>query len=213
MTQQIIDRCAGIFLVSDPTIGVRFQMWPDSIEDSKSVNWGSIDVIGRSEPVRTYHSSTAQMFSFTLMFVASVDADDQGTTKDVQDKVNFLKSLTYPVRTPSGYTTYPPAVHLIVGNLINSRCIATSVDVNWTGPWEVIAETATLGGTESNFQDEPQVASEFTANLPISASVKITLATAHARPLDSEQVRRYGDVSSKTNFLADQRSDSRLYGV
>lgn len=193
------DSAAGIFLTSDPSIGVRFQLWPDSIEDAKSVNWAGVEVIGRSEPIQTYHSSSAQQFSFTLMFAASVDSADEGTPKAVKEKVDFLKSLTYPVKVKAGYTTYPPTVWLVVGNLINSRCIANSVRASWTGPWamkdEQVADEQPSGfefvGSEPTFRTESFI------DLPIMASVQITLSTVHESPLDFDSVRTGGDYARR----------------
>ncbi len=164
----------GIYLASDPTVGVRFQLWPATIEDSKSVNWSGIEVIGRSEPIQTYHSSNAQQFAFELMFVASLDGSDNGTPIKAKKKIDFLKSLTYPVKAPQGYVTFPPVVYLVVGNLINTRCIVQSVKSDWSGPWNI---------------------EEDIVDIPLVANAKIVLSTAHLTPLDQEYVAKFGDYS------------------
>jgi hypothetical protein len=193
----LISDSAGIFLASDPTQGVRFQLWPEDITDIKSVNWAPIEVIGRSEPIMTYHSSSSQQFSFTLMFASSIDQADQETPEKVRDRVNFLKSLAYPIKTRAGFTTFPPVVLLIVGDLINSRCVVTSVEANWRGPWS-LSEVVDLdvfgavGGSglavAASLESIKSVVS-----LPIVATVKISMITVHQTPLTHETVRLRGD--------------------
>lgn len=199
----LISDSAGIFLASDPSIGVRFQLWPDSIEDSKSVNWTDIGVIGRSEPIQAYHSSSAQKFAFTLMFVASADGSDGGTTDEMIAKVDFLKSLTYPRKVKAGYTTHPPTVWLVVGTLLNCRCVVSEVSATWTGPWEIDGETVTasstpddIGGDLLQLGNTPGFSREESIiGLPICARVSIVLQSARETPLDFEQVSSGGDVS------------------
>lgn len=195
----LISESAGIFLASDLTKGVRFQLWPDAIEDTKSVNWANIEIVGRSEPILSYHSSNSQRFAFTLMFVASVDASDQETPEKVKRKVDFLKALTYPVRSKSGYSTYPPTVMLVVGDLINSRCVVNSVSAIWEGPWSIETEQdfesiANVPGLAGRSRLSSGIAKTL-ASLPIIAKVKIELTAVQLTPLDYGTVASVGDFS------------------
>lgn len=185
------DGSAGIFLTSDPTVGIRFQVWPDNISDYKNVKWSSIEVIGRSEPIRTYTSSSPQTFRFKLMFVASIDAADGGVASDVKRKVDFLKSLVYPSKTSSGYTVNPPTVWLIVGDLINSRCIASSVSAEWNGVWDVESDDIIGPGA---------VSEDMRVTLPLAAHVDISFEVVNVEPFDSERVRRSGDLGRLKTF-------------
>ena len=84
---------AGIFLETDPTKDrVEFQVWPDVITDAKSVNWADVNVIGRSEPIKTYQSGAPRTFNFTLTFVASVDEGDEGTAAEVKKKIRYTST-------------------------------------------------------------------------------------------------------------------------
>lgn len=203
----VISDSGGIFLASDLTVGVRFQMWPDSIDDSKSVNWAGIDVVGRSEPIMTYHSSTSQRFALTLVFHASVDASDEGTPGEVKRKVDFLKSLTYPVRSKAGYSTYPPVVQFIVGDLINSRCVVNTVNAVWEGPWEIVTSfdepavkfngrSSGLAVREKLFGNFDTYEIETEATLPLMARVKLELTVVNLVPLDHATVMSRGDFST-----------------
>jgi len=173
---------AGIFLAPARSVidinlveltGVRWQVWPDEISDEKSVEWGNIPIIGRAEPIKTYFASRQRVFAFTLFFVASADSNDGGTAEDVRKKVNFLRSLTYPRRTPGGLVLTPPVAQLIVGDLISSRCVASTVRASYTGPWDTFQRVRSSLGPFDQVYDESVGRPYF--NLPIMAKVDMVL--------------------------------------
>ena len=201
----IISDSGGIFLANDITSGVRFQCWPETISDAKAVNWASMDIVGRSEPILSYHSSTNRKLGLTLIFVASIDEKDEVGTQKVQERVNFIKSLQYPVRSKgTGFSSTPPVALLIVGDLIYTKCVVESVDVEWSGVWEFDYVTQ-LRRDFSNSAGVPGLAlrgnglltiTEDTrpiASLPIMAKVSISLLCINDTPLTHEYVRSKGD--------------------
>jgi len=210
-----ISDSAGIFLASDVTKGIRFQMWPDSIDDAKSVNWNNIDVIGRSEPLVVYHSSGPRELAFTLFFSASVDEKDEIGTAKVQEKVNFIKSLSYPVRAKeTGFSTSPPLILLIVGDLIYTRCILKSYNVAWAGAWE-FDYISQLRTNFSGFAGRPGLALRGSAafnsltedtrplvSLPQIAKVSIVLQCINSVPLTMEDVVANGDKINNKNYTS-----------
>lgn len=182
---------AGIFLAparsvidTDPTglTGVRWQVWPDEITDEKSVEWGNIPIIGRSEPIKTYFASRQRVFAFSLFFVASADQSDGGTSESVRKKVNFLRALVYPRRTPGGLVLTPPPVLLIVGDLISSRCVASTVRASYSGPWDTFQRVRSSLGPLESVYDEPVGRPYF--NLPIIAKVDIVLEEVNEHQLE-----------------------------
>lgn len=201
----IISDSGGIFLASDITSGVRFQCWPETISDAKSVNWASMDVVGRSEPILSFHSSTNRKLGLTLIFVASVDEKDEIGVAKVQQRVNFVRSLMYPVRGKgTGFSSAPPVALLIVGDLIYTRCVVESVEIEWSGVWEFDYVTQ-LRRDFSSAAGAPGLAlrgagrlsiTEDTrpiASLPILAKVSMTVLCINDNPLTHDYVRLNGD--------------------
>ena len=189
----IIEKAGGIFLESDMSIGVKFQLWPDDLVEGKSVNWSSTGVVGRAEPIVAYQNSGAQQFSLTLQFVSSLDGGDDGTPQKVQEKLNFLKSTTYPLKSNSGFSTRPPVVIFILGEMIDARCVVNSYSVEWSDtPWNIVDDaplstnpfkaSSILGITQDPYYD-----------YPLYAKVKMNLMTVNARVHDSTYVRTKGD--------------------
>lgn len=201
---------AYIMLEDDLKQKVHFQLMPSSILEMKNVDWTDITVIGRSEPIRVYAGSGARIFSFSLMFVASVDQDDGGTSKGVVKKVNFLQSLTYP-EVKEGITLHPPVVFLVVGHLFNSRCIVRTCQTRWLGPWDLWVEgdpskgklgwklshlfKPTLGYGLGELLGLNTHASEKRADpyLPQVAEVNLTMEEVNITPHTSRDVRKGRD--------------------
>lgn len=217
----LISESAGLFLASDPTKGVRFQMWPDNIQDSKVVNWSNIEVIGRSEPILAFHSSGSRELAFMLLFAASVDeADDIGVAK-VQERVNFLKSCSYPTKSKeTGFSTMPPVLTLIVGDLIYTRCVIKSIDISWAGTWEFDFVTqlrtdfsgasgrsglALRGSNALSITEDTRPL----ISLPHIARVNLGLVCLNEIPLTHDYVLSNGDRISKGRD--DSRDDLRNF--
>lgn len=65
-------------------------------QKSRSVSYDDVAVRGRSEPYVFYSYTGAQIWSFTINFLASFDQADGGTPLDVQEKMNFIESFVMP---------------------------------------------------------------------------------------------------------------------
>lgn len=198
----------GIFLVSDPSKGVRFDLWPASVEDQKSVNWASIDVIGRSEPIPIYRGSGHQTIRFQVMLSSSVDNTEIGGHSNLgEDKVfrevSFLKSLAYPSAIPgSGLTTTPPPVWVILGEYITHRCVLEGIRVNIDGPWNVAEAPGEeeeglliLDGRVVHQKIYQPGRTEDHVDYPMTAKVDLEFKVVQFTPLTSEHVAEKGDIS------------------
>lgn len=145
---------------------LRIQFTPAEISDSAAPSWTAVDVIGRSEPYQIFQSTSARKIAFPLDFYAQ-----QAVYDEVVKKVNWLRSLCYPVYE-KGRTYPPPTLLLVWGELFTSlRVIVDSAAVTWKSPWEV----ATL--------------------LPLVATVSLSLTVVNKIPLSAEQIARQGVVS------------------
>lgn len=195
------EKSGGIFLVDDPTKGIKFQLWPESIEDQKSVNWSSIDVLGRSEPIPIYRGSSHQLLRFELMFAASIDQADRGTAQDVERKLNFLKGLAYPQFVSRGVTTTPPMVWVIFGESIMSRCVLQGIRVSKSGPWNMSEVPNNAGLVSERIVNpiellDPEAISDPYVDYPLTAKAELEFMVVQVSPLVSGQVMWLGDKSS-----------------
>lgn len=121
-----------IALVDDPSKKVTFDTWPE-IQDQKSANWAMIPVIGRSEPIPIYQNSNARGVSLNLRLAAGVQQGDD--EKKMNERLNFLKSLTYPSKARS-FSAHPPLVWVICGDHLNVKAFAQDVAVSYSNmPW------------------------------------------------------------------------------
>jgi len=116
-----------------------FQFMPDTIQDSKAAMYGDIIVLGRSTPIKTYSHSGAETLAFSLKFFANPEqSDKEMTPKRINERVQFCKSLVYPVYT--GFIVKPPPICVVkVGDYINfyGVCKAVSTSVTQDYPWDV----------------------------------------------------------------------------
>jgi hypothetical protein len=182
---------AFLVLDDDFSVGVEFQIFPQTIRERKSAVWANIPVLGRAEPVKVYDHSSPRSVDFQLAFFASVDEGDAsvrtvdnerdkitksplGTSlrsisnatepyrnfvdvitpprsyavniaeavRYVQRNVHYLQSFVYPQRQaePGGASFGPPVLNLVIGEALEMRCVMTTVDVQWSGPWHLDGE-------------------------------------------------------------------------
>lgn len=123
----------AIALVKDPSQRVAFDTWPD-IQDQKSANWTMIPIIGRSEPIPMYQSSNARAIALSLRLAAGFEKDDD--EKKMNERLSFLKSLTYPSKTRGGINVHPPMVWVICGEHLNVKAFAQDISVSYQeSPW------------------------------------------------------------------------------
>jgi len=106
---------------------------PESVSESISLNTNEQAIIARSAPIISYSNTGARVVSFTFAI-----ADDymptrgvNGTQYTIDEYVNALKSLEYPVYKQSEVIS--PQCVLRIGS-IKLKGIVTSVTVSWKGP-------------------------------------------------------------------------------
>ena len=161
-----------IALVTDPSQKLYFDTWP-TIQDQKSATWTMIPIIGRSEPIPMYQSSGARVVSLSLRLAAGVmEGDDE---KKMNERLSFLKSLTYPSRpgVAGSLSTHPPLVWVICGEHLNIKAFAQDVSVSYADmPWGSDEEVATN---------------------PLAADVNIKFVVVNDKLHTSESVRGGGD--------------------
>lgn len=119
-----------------------FQNMPEELAESKAANWNDTEILGRSEPIKAYSSSTARAISLTLQFAASIDAGDKGTTGSLLDKLRFVRSLVYPVYTE--ITLAPSKVLLSIGQWFKIVGVVRDYTVTYQRPWTEEATEPTL---------------------------------------------------------------------
>lgn len=140
---------------------VYFQMMPDSISDSKSVNWNQVQIVGRSHPILAYDSSAPRTFSFTLYFFAHPSHEDPTTQGEIVKNIRTLMSLTYP--DYRGGVKPPHKCTLKIGNMIAWHVVAQDISIDYTPLWK--------------------------NGLPVYASVSCTFIEAWDDPIDFGAVR------------------------
>lgn len=159
MPPQIIEK--ECFILDNKGGRLRFQMMPDGISDSKSVNWNQIQIVGRSHPILGYDSSAPRTFSFTLTFFAHPSHDDPTSQSDVVKNIRFLMSLTYP--DYSSGVNPPPKCTLKLGKMIIWQVVAQDISVDYSPLWK--------------------------NGLPVYATVSCTFIEAWDDPIDFRSVR------------------------
>jgi hypothetical protein len=118
----------------DGSGSVTFQMMPNNISISKSVNWNYIDIIGRSHPILGYISSSPKMINFTLMFFANPSSEDPTTLATVSKNLKFFESMAYP--DYSGGRVNPPHRYAIkIGKQVSWEYVPQDVTINLTNYW------------------------------------------------------------------------------
>ena len=118
---------ATLSLYDRPSEKLTFQYNPSRIEDSRAPNWSAIDIPGMSHPKYQFVSGGERKVTFTLEFFRMTTKLDE-----VQKKIRFLQSLTYP-QFDGNRTTLTEAPPIVVFNYgqyyKNFRAIVTDVKV------------------------------------------------------------------------------------
>jgi hypothetical protein len=104
------------------------KLQPSELVERKSANYNDVEVVGNSAPVPVYSSSSNRTISFSLTFYGRGD--------EVEKKIKFLKSLTYPAKSGNVLTT-PPDVKLIWGNTFNCIGNVRDVEVQYGDVWDI----------------------------------------------------------------------------
>ena len=150
--------------VSDNRI-LKFRSTPE-LSTSKSAEFAAVPILGRANPIHVYGSSSEKAWNLELKFFAEdfgngragdqvefvfetgaasgIRKANEEVRRQVTDKINWCEALTYPIYSLSGVSQGPPSVSFVFGDLLNTRCICTDVQVSYPGPWFIKAD-AMLG--------------------------------------------------------------------
>jgi len=74
---------------------IEFFSW-DPPQKTRNPVYDDVPVRGRSEPHVFYSYTEAQVWQFSIHFLASFDQDDNGTPKGVMERMSFIESFTMP---------------------------------------------------------------------------------------------------------------------
>jgi len=147
-----------------------FTYLPEEINHSGAEpTYNDIEIVGRWAPYQVYQNTSAEEFSFTLQFFSYTNV-----FQDVIAKVNFLRSLKYPVNY-GGISYRPPKVLFVFGELIAKMCIVKEATPVYRAPWEV-NELADVPG-RANYP-----------LLPMSAECSLTLGVVSDIPISGYDV-------------------------
>ena len=72
---------------------LRFQYWPDTISDTKSVNWTPREIPGSSLPIYQWINSGERLISFTATFTCDMDLQGNAQDEVNEDRVERLKAI------------------------------------------------------------------------------------------------------------------------
>ena len=132
---------------------IRFQFWPDNLQDSKPSEWNERQIPGLSHPLYNWTSGGARTLTFNAIFArdndpAEVDDDalvggsrDKLEMYDIESAIAWLRSFQLPSYTDEGDPLPPPKLLMVFQGmrlgLDGSRgilCILTNCDVG-TQAW------------------------------------------------------------------------------
>lgn len=157
----------------------RFIMFnPNTVDDDKGINWGTVEVPGSSHPVYHYGSGGERIISFELWIDGDRGRFGREQTRDtsslsIKDELAWYRSLVYPV----GYggdalDVSAPIVLFTFGELYNNvRCIVKKA------PWKVEHWVPGLTGPT-----------------PVRARIPIQLAEVPTQSQVREQVLNVGGL-------------------
>jgi hypothetical protein len=128
---------------NNPIDRIDFRYTFDSFDDTKSANYGEINVIGRSEPILGYSGSGPRIFNIPLIFAhaGATGAGGLGINpyqthwEEVIRPVWLVRSWLYPDYSNPMRPNVPPILLLVMGSWLSQRCVARSASVRYHGPW------------------------------------------------------------------------------
>jgi hypothetical protein len=116
----------------------RFQMMPNSIQESKSSNWSQTAIVGRSSPIYFYSGGSSRQYTLNLEFIVTPQSGDRKPTlTDINEYSRQLRALCYPQEGGGGNFALlaPPVVILSLG-WFETRCVVQAVNLDFNMPWD-----------------------------------------------------------------------------
>lgn len=174
-TETFLDDCFVLDMVTSEYIP--FQLMPEEISHSKSVNWNDQEVMGRFAPLSGYSNSGPRSISLTLQFARDLGISflsQQNSERDVLTIQNWFMSFGYP-STQTGLLAPPHPVYVRIANMIQMKGRIGDVQVSWRPPWY------------------------YPEGIGVFCEVQFSVTEIGGRNVSLEQVRRgeYTDVSVK----------------
>jgi hypothetical protein len=72
---------------TDPFGPLAFQYWPDTVSDTKTVNWAAREIPGGSLPIYQWISSGERIVSFTATFTSDMDLASSNASADLGNRL------------------------------------------------------------------------------------------------------------------------------
>ena len=107
---------------------VEFYAFTDSVSEAFTVNYQQIEKLGSPEPIYQY-SGTSKQINISWK---AIDDDYEGA--ELENKIDMLKSMTYPIVDESGNVLTPPLVYLEYGPLTEEYASNPDIDEDETIP-------------------------------------------------------------------------------
>lgn len=95
-----------------------FQYNPESVKDSKGVEYDEANPLGYSHPQLQFTHGQARVVSFTLVLDVFKRTMSNELPPAVEEQVKFLRSLEYPRKGSGSIHRSPPRVCLTIGRLV-----------------------------------------------------------------------------------------------
>lgn len=136
MPAELVNNC--YLIIDDVNAGatnqqsIKFQSMPDDLQSTKTANINEIQILGRSEPIKTYGSSGPRSWNLELHFFNN----DGDSVNEVVRWTNWLESLAYPIYL-NGISYGLPRLIFAFGNILQVRVICSSVTTTWNSPWDM----------------------------------------------------------------------------
>lgn len=111
-----------------------FQSNPNTVNDSKSVNWGDASILGSSHPISQFGSGGERLISFELYLDALKSGFVTNGKVDLTPEIRWWRSLIYPIHYATTTSKVsPPKVSFTFGSMWSGViCIVKKVDVKIT---------------------------------------------------------------------------------
>jgi hypothetical protein len=190
---------------------IRFQNTPREIRDSKSAQFDSKSVLGRSEPLRAYVGSDSRTISFDLNYYwYHYEHSGIGSWDDIRSNVDKLKALAYPQYYESiasmGYSP-PPKVQFYFGRIFRGvPCIVKGLSVVYKDPWVNPSHAQAVKGLSPQRMNSIIVSGNEGMVVPFHTEVSVQLEVAYdyddAR--GSEDIKYGYDNTRRAKTLREQ---------
>lgn len=109
---------------------IRFMSLQEEISDTVGAVYETLNIPGRSEPIRSYSYTTPRKIDLVMEFLASSDA-----LVDVRRNVKWLQSLVYP-RYLRNIALPPTPIYVIIGPGLSIRGLVNGdISTVWKAPF------------------------------------------------------------------------------